>query len=428
MEVVTVKDVSKQFRRYHPERPMTLIEAIVRGFRRLRPAERFWALRDVSFSVKSGEMVGVIGKNGAGKSTLLRLIGGVGQPDEGYIRTRGRIGALLDLGAGFHPDLTARENVMVSGVISGLTRQQVLSRFDSIVDFAELGDFIDSPLRTYSTGMQMRLAFAVAAHIEPELLLIDEVLAVGDINFQNKCIERIAQFKKNGCTVLLVSHETSLVEKLCDRAIWLRDGQIAADGSAEVVVGQYVAEMKMETQRRTPAAHPPRQISDGVQLAVNKNRFGSLEMEIEEVGLYGSDEEPLAEIEAGDSLSVTIAYNAPRPISAPIFSVSISRQDGFLCYDTNTAAAGHSLPVLEGRGALSLHVERLDLAGGRYFVNVGVHEKNWNYAYDYHWHVYPLTIVASGGNDGIIRPPHHWQMDGLSPTFSALPADLDHYK
>lgn len=427
MEAIVVAGVSKQFRRYHPERPTTFVEAFVRGFRRLRPAERFWALRDVSFEVDTGEMVGVIGKNGAGKSTLLRLIGGLGQPDDGSIFTRGRIGALLDLGAGFHPDLTGRENVIVSGVISGLTRQQVLQRFDAIVDFAELENFIDSPLRTYSTGMQMRLAFAVAAHIEPEVLLIDEVLAVGDINFQTKCIERIAQFKEKGCTVLLVSHETNLVEKLCDRVIWLRDGRMAAHGSPEVVVGQYVAEMQAETRRRTPAKHPTRQVSGGVELAVNENRFGSLEMEIESVHLQGPDEEPSAKIEAGNSLSVIIAYNAPRPIPAPIFSVSISRQDGFLCYDTNTAAAGYSLPTLHGRGQLSLHVERLDLTGGRYYVDVGVHERNWNYAYDYHWHVYPLIVDAPDGNSGLLRPPHRWQIDDVSLASTALPSTEDRY-
>ncbi|HZD11294.1 MAG TPA: ABC transporter ATP-binding protein, partial [Candidatus Binatia bacterium] len=230
MDAIVAKGVSKQFRRYHPERPMTFIETFVRGLHRLRPTEHFWALRDVSFTVQRGEMVGVIGVNGAGKSTLLRLIGGVGQPDKGQVQTRGRIGALLDLGAGFHPDLSGRENVLVSGVISGLTRQEVLDRFDAIVDFAELAAFIDSPLRTYSTGMQMRLAFAVAVHIEPEILLIDEVLAVGDIAFQNKCLDRIAQFKRKGSTVLLVSHEASLVKKLCDRAIWLREGRIVAQG------------------------------------------------------------------------------------------------------------------------------------------------------------------------------------------------------
>ncbi|MFW6068528.1 MAG: ABC transporter ATP-binding protein, partial [Chloroflexota bacterium] len=167
MNAIIVDNVSKQFRRYHPQRPTTFIETFVRGLRRIKPTERFWALRDVNLTIDRGEMVGLIGPNGAGKSTLLRLIGGVGKPDRGHIETRGRIGALLDLGAGFHPDLTGRENIVINAVISGLTRRQALERFNAIVDFAELADFIDSPLRTYSTGMQMRLAFAIAVHIKP---------------------------------------------------------------------------------------------------------------------------------------------------------------------------------------------------------------------------------------------------------------------
>ncbi len=183
---VVVQGLGKQFRRYHRDRPVTLKEAVVRGLRQMKPVEQFWALREVSCSVAAGRTIGVIGNNGAGKSTLLRLIGGVGRPDEGSVQVHGRIGALLDLGVGFHPDLTGRENVFVSGVIAGLTRHEVAQRFDSIVAFAELQQSIDSPLRTYSSGMQMRLAFAVAIHTEPEILLIDEVLAVGDLAFQRK--------------------------------------------------------------------------------------------------------------------------------------------------------------------------------------------------------------------------------------------------
>lgn len=422
MNVIVANGLGKQFRSFDPDRPTTLIEAFVRGFRLLRPLQYFWALRGITFSIQAGEMVGVIGQNGAGKSTLLRLIGGVGRPDEGSVHTHGRIGALLDLGAGFHPDLTGRENVFISGVISGLTRRQVSERFDAIVDFAELGDFINSPLRTYSTGMQMRLAFAVAVHIEPEILLIDEVLAVGDINFQNKCLQRIARFKEQGCTVLLVSHEARLVKELCDRAIWLRHGEIAVQGAAEMVVSQYVSAMAAETRRRTPLAHPPRRIPGEAELTTGKNRFGSLEMEISAVTLTSDGGQPVSKIEAGDSLTVTLHYHAPAPIPEPIFSVTISREDGFICYDTNTAVAGAALLSVEGDGRLSLNLQRLDLAHGRYFIDVGVHQKDWAYAYDYHWHVYPLTIIASGSDRGILQPPHRWEIDGQADVPSGPPA------
>ena len=238
---VVVENLSKQYYRYHTDRPWTLHEALVKGLRRLRPAERFWALREVSFSVAPGRMLGIVGANGSGKSTLLRLIGGIGRPDEGFVRTSRRIGAMLDLGAGFHPDLTGRENVFVNGVICGLTRRQVAERFDSIVSFAELEEFIDNPIRTYSTGMQMRLGFAIAVHADPEVLLIDEILSVGDHSFQRKCFDRIAQFKAQGCTIIFVTHDTETVCELCDEAIWLNGGRLMVHGHPEEVVDRYIA-------------------------------------------------------------------------------------------------------------------------------------------------------------------------------------------
>jgi lipopolysaccharide transport system ATP-binding protein len=208
----------------------------------MAPVERFWALRDVSFSVAPGRMLGIVGANGSGKSTLLRLIGGVERPDEGSVKIHGKSCAFLDLGVGFHGDLTGRENVFISGVVSGLTRAEVAERFDSIVAFAELEEFIDGPLRTYSTGMQMRLAFAVAVHVQPEILLIDEALTVGDLPFQRKCFERIAYFKAEGCTLVLVSHSTEAIREFCDEALWLHAGRLRAYGSPDTVVEQYVAQ------------------------------------------------------------------------------------------------------------------------------------------------------------------------------------------
>jgi homopolymeric O-antigen transport system ATP-binding protein len=238
---IIVEGLSKQFRRYHTHRPWTLQEALQGGLKRIRPSEKFWALRDVSFQVPAGRAVGVIGPNGAGKSTLLRLVGSVGRPDCGTIQVSGRVGALLDLGAGFHPELTGRENVFVNGVIGGLSRREVRAQFDSIVDFSELDEFIDYPLRTYSNGMQLRLAFAIAVHVHPEILLIDEVLAVGDLSFKRKCRERISQFRASGCTILVVAHDLDTVQELCDEALFLRAGQLIAQGKTSEVIKRYVA-------------------------------------------------------------------------------------------------------------------------------------------------------------------------------------------
>lgn len=416
-EAIVIRNLGKKYRRYHQNRPQTIQEMVLKGFRGLGSKDEFWALHNVNATVPTGRMVGVIGSNGAGKSTLLRLLGSVGRPDEGSVTVNGRIGALLDLGAGFHPDLTGRENVFISGVIAGLTRRQVAGRFDGIVEFAELGDFIDNPLRTYSTGMKMRLAFAVAVHIEPDVLLVDEVLAVGDIAFQQKCLDRIAQFKEAGCTILLVSHDVGMVRQLCDEVLWLRKGQVVAYGPAEIVADQYTNEMSSETRRRTPIVHRINDSESGPNnLRINENRFGSLEMEITGVRLIDSANLGVQLLESGQSLSIYIDYSAPQPIPSPIFGVTVSQEDGQVCYDTNTAAADFPLPTIEGNGHLCLNIDRLDLVGGKYFVDVGVYEQDWAYAYDYHWHVYPLIIDAPGNEKGLLHPPHHWQLGDKSSS------------
>ncbi len=264
---VVVQNLGKQFQRYRSDRPVTLQEAFMRGLHRMRPLDRFWALRDVSFSVAPGRAVGIIGRNGAGKSTLLRLIGGVGRPDAGRVEIYGRVGALLDLGVGFHHDLTGRENIFISGVISGLTRREVARRFDSIVAFSELEEFIDSPLRTYSSGMQLRLAFAVATHTDAEILLIDEVLAVGDLEFQSKCLKRIAQFRADGCTIALISHDLAQIRQFCDEALWFEAGRLVGRGSPDAVIDQYHSDKEADAQR---GRENPGSL-DGGQSSLQKN-------------------------------------------------------------------------------------------------------------------------------------------------------------
>lgn len=237
---ITVRGVSKMFRKYPPQRPSTLHEALTQGFRKLRPSETFWALRDVDLDVPHGACMGLVGANGAGKSTLLRLIAQVGRPDRGTIEVQGRMSALLDLGTGFHPDLTGRENMLLGGVIGGLSRREVKRRFDEVVAFAELESFIDNPLRTFSTGMRLRLAFSVATLIEPVILLVDEVLTVGDLAFQHKCVRRIELLKAKGCTLVVCTHDPGLIRELCDSAVWLDAGRVAAAGSAASVLDGYV--------------------------------------------------------------------------------------------------------------------------------------------------------------------------------------------
>lgn len=413
-DAIVVKQLGKRFNRYHREKPVTLMEAVLSGLRRIKPVSDFWALRAVSFEVAAGEMLGVIGHNGAGKSTLLQILGKVAYPNEGQIQTYGRIGALLDLGAGFHGDLTGRENVFVTAIVAGLRRREVARRFDQIVEFAELEGFIDNPVRTYSTGMTMRLAFSVAVHTDPDILLVDEFLSVGDIAFQNKCLDRIAQMKARGCAIVLVSHDANQVGRLCDRALWLKQGTVMAYGEPTIVVGQYTTEMQTKTQQLTPN-RPPQKTKSGQELQTQKNRFGSLEVEITEVRLS-----PLATLESGNTLSVEIDYQSNGSPESAIFSVSITQENGDLCLDVDTLEMGIPSIRLQQQGTLKLTIKRVDLGSGKYFVNIGIYEQDWSYAYDYHWHVYPLIVSSQTSSKGILQPPMRWEIASKSSPLRRL--------
>jgi lipopolysaccharide transport system ATP-binding protein len=403
---ITVTKLGKRFRRRGINGPMTFKDVFVRGGRGLR-AEVFWGLRDVSFRIEPGRTIGIIGRNGAGKSTLLRLVGGVGRPDIGSVKLSGRIGALLDLGAGLNPELTGRENVFVAGVISGMTRAEVSRRFTDIVAFAEIEHFIDSPLRTYSTGMRMRLAFAIAVHIDPQILLIDEVLAVGDIAFQRKCLDRIRQFKQQGCTILIVSHDMSQIHNLCDEVIWLREGSVQIHGPTDQVIEEYVAFMEQSLRQNTPDL-PAQILNNGKALQTGVNRFGSQEIQISAVRLLDPKGMPVTSLDSGTSLLVELDYVATRPISAPLAGFSLHRDDGAVCLDTSTEAAGFDLPTLSGSGTIGLQIERLELMGGDYLVSAGLYEPDWAGTYDYHWQAYPLRITTAPTGKGILYPPMRW--------------------
>src|SRR6266508_2303019 len=242
MTAIELTNVSKIYRRYSGRQFSTLKSALLQRslLRDLRPEETFPALRDVSFSVPRGSTYGVIGRNGSGKSTALKLVAGITKPTSGTVRVEGRISALIELGAGFHPEISGRENVFINGIMLGLTKRQVQERFDEIVDFAELREFIDAPVKTYSSGMYMRLGFAVAIHVDPDVLLVDEVLAVGDEGFTHKCLDKFAEFRRQGRTVLLVTHSLDLVTRFCDEALWLDGGVARAQGDPRRVIDTYL--------------------------------------------------------------------------------------------------------------------------------------------------------------------------------------------
>jgi len=412
-EVIVVNNLGKRFRHYHPDRPRSFQDFFVRGPRWVRPVEYFWALRNVSFRVLAGSTLGVIGRNGAGKSTLLQLIGGVSLPDEGQVQVHQRIRALLELGSGFLPELTGRESVFLSGVINGLTRHEVAQRFERIVSFSELEQFINSPIRTYSTGMKMRLAFSVAVHTDPELLLIDEVLSVGDIGFQQKCFEKIAELKKEGCTMVLISHETTKILELCDEAIWLQKGEIEAHGNPEVVVGQYISAEWEETRRRTPETGPTLFTPTGVALCVHENRFGSLELQIAEVCFHNSEGLQINEMASGDPLTLEIKFQSSQLIDSANVVLTIRREDGLYCFETHTFIDEVAMAKLGDLGLITLNFERLDLVEGTYTFDVSLYHKNWDYAYDSHLHVYSLLVHNDKRSKGPFCPPHNWHVGEL---------------
>ena len=413
---ITVTQLGKRFPRTNADRATTFKEAVLRGFRGNK-VEHFWGLRDVSFTVSPGRTVGILGKNGAGKSTLLRLIGGVGRPDEGTVRASGRIGALLDLSADLADDLTGSENVFIAGVIAGKSRAEVRRRFDEIVAFSELEDFIDRPFRTYSSGMKMRLAFAVAVHVDPDILLIDEVLAVGDFAFQRKCLERIAEIKRAGCTILLVSHQSPPVKALCDEVLFLRSGRVVNYGPTMEVLAEYEASTAPEAYNSTAAIGvTPVPLPDGRCLRYGVNRFGTLEAEITSVRVLGPGGEPVASIASGGALVVEIDYRTVSLIKGVKVQVKVCLPDGTPVVDMTTEGVAVEIPTAPTSRTIRLRIERLDLAAGDYFVDVGLHEQQWQYSYDNHIQAYPLGVTGKTSGGSVFAPPFRWD---AKPSFEA---------
>jgi len=397
--LVDVVDVGKRFR-YGPEAATTLKELAVRPRRRTRGREDFWALRNVTHRVEPGRTVGLVGRNGSGKSTLLRLIGGIGRPDEGRVLVGGRVGALLDLGKEFHPELTGRENAVLSAVVAGMTRAEARRVLPDVVDFAELGPFIDNPLRTYSSGMQARLAFATAVNVHPDVLLVDEVFAVGDLAFQQRCFERLAEFRGLGVTTLVVSHDMRLVRSLCDEVMWLRRGRLAAAGAPDEVVRTYVETTSSETEAITPTG-PDELGHGGAVLRLGTNRFGSLAARVSGVIIRDEQGQPTDEVRSGAEVCVELTTSISPPVERCLVVVKVRRHDDVLCVDTSTDVAA------PGRGH-RVHIARLDVAPGDYVIDVGLFSPDWEDTYDLHLGAYRLRVSGERGDGALMAPPVGW--------------------
>jgi lipopolysaccharide transport system ATP-binding protein len=414
MSAIILEGVSKKFVLQH-DRPRSFQELLISTFGRNhhRGREEFWTLRDLDLVVEPGQTLGLIGSNGAGKSTLLKLIARIIQPTAGKITVNGRLTALLELGAGFHPDLSGRENIFLNGSILGLSAREMRAHFDEIVAFAELERFLDMPLRHYSSGMQVRLGFAVATSLNPDILLIDEVLAVGDEAFQKKCVARIDDFHRCGKTILLVSHNLDTVKQLCSRVLWLETSQPAEDGPALVVAEKYRQHVWEEEARKRKAAAQatcPAPAGGSVGSPASTTHWGSGEMLITGVRLLNRAGQPVHLIESGEPLSVEIGYKVQRPTTSQVFGITLYRSDGLWCYGTNTAIEGIEMAELAEEGTVCIDFESLGLIAGEYTLDVAVHDIQGR-AYDY-YHPYCALAVRSHLQDvGVYRPAHRWRVN-----------------
>jgi len=413
---IEVINVSKVYRRYARQKQFaTLKSALLKGslIRDLQPDETFPALRGVTFSVPKGCTFGIIGRNGSGKSTLLKCVAGITRPNEGTVNVDGRISALIELGAGFHPEISGRENIFINGIMLGLTKREIQKRFDEIVEFAELREFIDAPVKTYSSGMYMRLGFAVSVHVDPDVLLIDEVLAVGDQAFTARCLDKFAEFRRRNKTILLVTHSLDLVEKFCDRALWLDKGKTLAEGEPKRVVAAYLMDIgKTEEQELAKAeavqiAHAEEPQAPQDMFKATEGRWGSREIEITEVTLAGRDGQPAHVFQSGDPIQVRLKIRAHQPAKDFVFGFGLFNADGICCYGTNTNIETLEPSEIDGDGEVTFRIARLDLVEGTYKIDVAAHKLD-GYPYDYHRLLYTFRIKSRAKDVGIYRPEHQW--------------------
>jgi ABC-type polysaccharide/polyol phosphate transport system ATPase subunit len=394
--VIQLQDVHKRYRIYR-QRYQSVKEILVH--RRLGEWQDHWALRGVSLEVHPGTTLGLIGPNGAGKSTTLKIMARILTPDRGNVRISRRVSGLLELGAGFQLEYTGRENIYLNASLLGLTRREIDRRYDSIVDFSELGAAIQDPLRTYSSGMYMRLAFSIAVHVDPEVLLVDEILAVGDQSFQQKCLDRIGAFQAAGGTIVIVSHSLSSIQEMCTKVAWIEDGLVQEFGLPMTVVNAYLDHVREQDETRE-AGNQPTEVSDlpPVQLgeAHTLNRRG----------------EPARVLETGDPLVLEIPFCVNRRLDRPVFGVALFRNDGIYLYGTNTRLDRVAVPTLTHDGVIRLHFRSLSLLTGTYRLTVGVFdESDESQPLDYHDKRYSFRVISSSDEQGLVRFDHDWQLD-----------------
>jgi lipopolysaccharide transport system ATP-binding protein len=399
---IAFENISKRFI-LRKEQPRSFQEVMVGLLHKRRPSEEFWALRDVGFEVQHGEAMGLIGPNGAGKSTVLKLISRIIEPTSGHIEVNGRVAALLELGAGFHPDLTGRENIFLNGSILGLSRAEVKKRFESIVEFSGIGPFVDVPVRHYSSGMQVRLGFSIATAVDPDILLIDEVLAVGDQAFQAKCLQRIGEMRRKGTTLLFVSHNTNLVRRLCNRTVRLEEGRIHSQGDTGEVITGYLRDISSEQYNGVAL--------DDSGAPRPGQRWGSGLVEIVGVRFLDGQGQERTEFRTGETLVARITYQAHQRVENPAFGVALHRSDGMHVTGPDTATTGFEIDCIEGKGTIEYIIDHLPLLPGEYQFTATVYDHYSIHPYDHHHRMYTFQVKPGivGESEGVVYIPCSWR-------------------
>ena len=405
---VRFESVSKRFALSF-NRPQTLQEIFLRAVGVRRPQlqdNSFWALKDLDLEIHRGETVGLIGPNGAGKSTLLKLTSRILSPTSGRVSVHGRVAALLELGTGFHPDLTGRENIYLNGSLLGLGKEQINRKLEAIIAFSGLEGFIDVPVKHYSTGMYMRLGFSIAVHVDPDILLVDEVLAVGDHAFQLKCQARIQELVRSDVTILFVSHSLETVRNICQRVIWMEKGLIRADGHTEWATQVYSDHLWKQREAKLQA-----QETDGAAKKVldESQRWGSREIEINQVVLLDDERRERRSFTTGEPLTIRLDYIAHRRVEKPVFGLAIYRSDGLYITGPNTRLAELEIPFLEGAGSVTYAIDALPLLSGEYDLSVSVYDKSLSLAHDHHHRMYHFFVQGETGPSGVFAFPGKWE-------------------
>jgi ABC-2 type transport system ATP-binding protein/lipopolysaccharide transport system ATP-binding protein len=408
---VELSAVSKRFW-IAGEKRTSLKERVVRG--KGRAGQPVWALHDASFSVPSGTTFGLVGHNGSGKSTALKVISGIYRPTSGDVTVNGRVSALLELGAGFHPELTGRENIRLNGTILGMSRREIDGAMDRIIDFSGLSEFIDTPVKVYSSGMYVRLGFAIAVNTRPEVLAVDEVIAVGDEEFQRKCMDHLHWLRQQGSTILMVSHALGLVEDLCDRAVWLDHGRVRGLGDARAVVRDYLASVNENERGSSDDGGPASASSVDVDGA---DRYGSGEVRVVSVTIIDADGHPVNIVVSGQPITVRLHYRAVRDIASAVFGLGFVHESGITVAGPNSASQG-PWAVPAGSGQVDFQIGSLALAPGTFMIRTAVVDRGRTF--DHADNQATLRVRGSGDD-----PPGLFRMEGTWDAPSPSPVELD---